>query len=581
MSCPDANTLQSFVDGRLPDWEQEALELHLDRCDECRHVLASLATGDSSKSRVEEPTDPNADTKPASVTMPSAAPTTLGPGDELDQYRIERLLGRGGMGEVFLARDQQLRRRAAIKIIRSELVGTPDAVDRFLLEARAAARLNHPNIVTVYGVGDCRGLPYIAMEYVEGETLRDRLNRKGLAPSEWLPAARAVAEAAAEAHAHGVVHGDLKPANVLLARDGRVRTVDFGLARVVRDGSISVGIGGSDESPAGVQGTPAYMAPELWQGQSATPSSDVWALGVMLLELIAGRVPFNPAQVVRGLVDVSTIRQEALRSVPSLSSNLLEVLERCLDVAPGRRPGMGELAAVLRSAEGGSTAASNAARSVPPQPDRSASHLALSTGAQAARVATVLVVLAGAAWGMTRLYELRRPPAIAAPSSSSPIVSAPVAPTADPPAPSSTDSRVEPAAGNTAGAAPSASSPPRTALPISPDPSRSAVARSSASAPAASPAGPPVSSRLMALGALEDQAEAADRRARTEPDPVRRKIAQDQAASMRSSADGQLNEVERLALRMQTSEPSNAALLLDYVRQGRDYLRKRRSVRVP
>ena len=578
MSCPDANTLLAFVDGRLPEWEGEALELHLDRCEECRRVLASLASDPSSRSVPEPATRSAPDTIENAATMPSAPGSTLGPGDQLDQYKIERMLGRGGMGEVFLARDEQLRRRTAIKVIRPEMVGSADAVDRFLLEARAAARLNHPNIVTVYGVGECRGLRYIALEYVEGPTLRDRLGRSALPCSEWIPIARAVAEAAADAHSHGVVHGDLKPANVLLAKDGRTRTVDFGLARVVRDGSISLGMAGAEGGPAGVQGTPAYMAPELWQGQAATPASDVWALGVMLIELATGHVPLRPAQVARGQIDIDTVRDDMLRSSPALVPAALDGLLRCLELSAEARPGMSEIASALRSAEGASGSASNAARSVPAAADRS--DAAAWHGARVARVVAVLVVLAGSAWGMTRIRGWHRMPDPSAP----PTLASSSGPSVAPPVGSSSEPMVAPtqsSADTFGGGAPSSSATAHAPLPITADPARSTIARASGSAPSHPAPGPPVSSRLMALGSLEDQAEAADRRARSETDPGRKRIAEQQAASMRASADSHLSEVEVLAKRMQASEPANAASLLDYVRQGRDYLRKRRAAHTP
>src|SRR5262249_2074864 len=152
-----------------------------------------------------------------------------------------------------------------------------DAVERFLEEARATASFNHPHIVTLHAVGEHDGQPYLALEYLDGESLRTRLTTGPLPARAALRCARAVAEAIAEAHRRGLVHADLKPENIVIPRDGRVRVVDFGLAKLA---------GGTPNSGSG---TPAYMAPERWRGAPPTGAIDVWAFGIMLHELITGR----------------------------------------------------------------------------------------------------------------------------------------------------------------------------------------------------------------------------------------------------------------------------------------------------
>ncbi|MCU0684966.1 MAG: protein kinase [Polyangiaceae bacterium] len=195
---------------------------------------------------------------------------------------MKRLLGQGATGEVYLAQDVALGRRVALKLIRRELMGQQGA-ERFLEEARTTARFNHPHIVTLHTLGEYEGRPFLALEYIDGESLRVRLEAGPLAPREAMRVARAVAEAVAESHHHDVIHADLKPENVMMGRDGRVRVVDFGLAQFM----------GAASGMA--FGTRAYMAPELWRGATPTSAIDVWALGIMLYELIDGARPFSAA----------------------------------------------------------------------------------------------------------------------------------------------------------------------------------------------------------------------------------------------------------------------------------------------
>ena len=155
----------------------------------------------------------------------------LQPGDRLGPYAIQSLLGEGGMGEVYRGRDTRLGRDVALKVISPKLVGDPRLRRRFELEARAASVLNHPSIVTIYDVGDAEGIPWIAMEWVEGQTLRDALGTGPLPIREALHVARQIADGLAAAHAKGIVHRDLKPANVMITADGRGKILDFGLAR--------------------------------------------------------------------------------------------------------------------------------------------------------------------------------------------------------------------------------------------------------------------------------------------------------------------------------------------------------------
>ena len=162
----------------------------------------------------------------------------------VDDFRVMRFIGAGGMGEVYLARDTKLGRKVALKVIRSRLLGASDTISQFMREAQTTAKFSHPNIVTVYAVGEHEGAPYIALEYLEGETLRERTNGKRLSLQESLRICAAAGEALVEAHRHGILHRDLKPSNVLIPRDGRVRVVDFGLAQAWESA-----VGGSNPPP--------------------------------------------------------------------------------------------------------------------------------------------------------------------------------------------------------------------------------------------------------------------------------------------------------------------------------------------
>ena len=274
------------------------------------------------------------------------------PGATIGDYRLVRLLGRGGMGEVYLARDQKLGRRVAIKVVRRERVGAVDAVERFLREARSTAALNHPNIVTVYGVGEHDGQPFLALEYVEGETLRERLraSRPGVRAAARI--GLAIASALEAAHRAELVHRDLKPENVILGADGRLRVLDFGLARPARDARPdAAGAPTSDRAASSPVGTRAYMAPETWRADGTYQrASDVWALGVILYELLCGRRPFLDAES----APVLLAARVGAGSVPSLTAlveavppELDDVVARCLAVSADERPLASELVHVL------------------------------------------------------------------------------------------------------------------------------------------------------------------------------------------------------------------------------------------
>lgn len=219
---------------------------------------------------------------------PSGAPPELKPGTIIGRYEISGILGRGGMGEVYAARDLELRRRVALKVLAPELIATRRAVDRLIREAEAASDLNHPHIVTVYEVVRSTGHIAIAMEFIEGNPLRSYCGDRPSARQviRW---GRQMAEALAAAHQRDIVHRDIKPENVMVRSDGYIKVLDFGLARqlAMSDHTFS-----STESGL-VAGTLSYMAPEQTRGESATSASDVFSLGVVLVELLTGKHPFQ------------------------------------------------------------------------------------------------------------------------------------------------------------------------------------------------------------------------------------------------------------------------------------------------
>ncbi len=214
----------------------------------------------------------------------------LGPGASLGRYLIEASLGAGGMGEVYKARDTTLDRTVAIKLAGDSFVG-PAANRRLVDEARSASALNHPNVCTIHEIGDHQDRPYIVMEYVNGQPLKSLIPPGGLPPEQIVRYGACIAEAIAHAHEHGVVHGDLKTVNVMVTADGRIKVLDFGLARRV----FPVDVDDQTRSAAhtGVAGTLPYMAPEQLRGQTAQIGSDIWAMGVILYEMASGELPFR------------------------------------------------------------------------------------------------------------------------------------------------------------------------------------------------------------------------------------------------------------------------------------------------
>ena len=258
--------------------------------------------------------------------------------DTIGRYRILRQLGAGGMGEVYLGEDPALNRLVAIKVLRAES-GTDRTADaRLVLEARAAATLDHANVCASYEVGEDAGQHFIAMQYVEGETLADRLARGHLPVADALRIAEQVADALAEAHARGIVHRDIKPGNIMISARGPAKVLDFGLAKRLDHPDMS-GTGVDTIQPltaAGVAvGTTAYMSPEQLRAEEPDARTDVFSLGCVLCEMVGGRHPFARQSTAATIAAVLT--EEPPPLPPAAPSELRRIARKCLDKDPGRR----------------------------------------------------------------------------------------------------------------------------------------------------------------------------------------------------------------------------------------------------
>jgi serine/threonine-protein kinase len=249
------------------------------------------------------------------------------------RYRLTERIATGGMGTIWAAEDEVLSRKVAVKVLNEGLTSEPRFTERFRREARAAAQLTHPNIAGTFDYGEDDGRPYIVLELIDGETLADRLSRVGkLAPEEAARIAASVAQALAYAHGTGIVHRDVKPANVMITERGEVKVMDFGIAASV------VGASGLTATGA-VMGTAKYLSPEQARGDKATPASDIYALGVVMYETLSGISPFERETAVA--TAMAHIREDPrpLREVaPEVPESLAGLVHRCLAKDPKDRP---------------------------------------------------------------------------------------------------------------------------------------------------------------------------------------------------------------------------------------------------
>ncbi|WP_437965410.1 alpha/beta fold hydrolase [Sorangium sp. So ce260] len=359
--CPSEDALAAWLEGHLPHEAAEGVRGHVDGCADCRALIAAPPSESDvgaplflpATQRCSDEEEP-----PPSSSVPWAPPSAF------DDYRVIRPLGRGGMGQVYLAHDEVLDRPVALKFVAADNPD-PRTIERLRVEARAIARLQHPNVVAVFRIGEVRGRPYIAYEFVEGEPLE--LLPK---PVPWPAALRialGLARGLAAAHRRGVLHRDIKPANVMLDASGEVKLLDFGLAKLV-DQPAGAGLDAvrrpAPRAPARralpdasavttaiptdadafgsletasltdggmMMGTPLYLAPELWAGTAGTLHSDVYAFGLVLYELCVGRLPHAGLDVHAIASWVTARALPPLRSLcPEIPEMLAAVIDRCV-----------------------------------------------------------------------------------------------------------------------------------------------------------------------------------------------------------------------------------------------------------
>lgn len=274
----------------------------------------------------------------------------IGSGTTLGRYEVRSLLGAGGMGEVYLAQDKQLDRSVALKILPPDIVSNPDRMRRFVQEAKAAATLNHPHIAHIYEIGLAEDINFIAMEFIEGQTLRDliRLDQIGLGKA--LKYLQQVAEGLDKAHTTGIVHRDLKPENIMITLEGYAKILDFGLAKLIEP--LTSGSGGTADSqvetavyvqhstPGTVMGTAGYMSPEQAQGKTSQTDhrSDIFSFGCILFEAVTGHKPFGGDSAVKAMYKVIYESAPSLKEFcPSVPPDLERIVRRCLAKDPDDR----------------------------------------------------------------------------------------------------------------------------------------------------------------------------------------------------------------------------------------------------
>jgi hypothetical protein len=354
-ACPDPARWHQLLAGELPEQEQAALHRHLEACSQCQQLLEKLtAGGETWAGAARHLAGAEPEHEPAlkrvmaeleaEANQGERSPDTeetldfLGPPERPEQlgrlghYAVSEVLGRGGMGIVLKAFDEQLHRVVAIKVMAPQLATSATARRRFVREARAAAAVRNDHVIDIHAVDEAGPLPYLVMEYVSGVSLQQRLNRTGpLQLAEILRIGMQTATGLAAAHAQGLVHRDIKPANILLENGvERVKLTDFGLARTVDD----VGLTHSGV----VAGTPSYMAPEQARGETVDHRADLFSLGSVLYALCTGRSPFgggNSFAILKRVCEETACR--ASQANPEIPDWLSDIVARLLDKDPSRR----------------------------------------------------------------------------------------------------------------------------------------------------------------------------------------------------------------------------------------------------
>jgi WD40 repeat protein/predicted Ser/Thr protein kinase len=344
--CPAGEVLALLLAEQLGGPDAEQVELHVEVCPRCQAALDELSSESRSDPQTPAPgveprseflrrlrqVRPDADGHAATASLPdgSAAAVRNESWPSLPGYEVLKELGRGGMGVVYLARQKSLDRLVALKVILAGAHADEHELARFRAEAEAVARLQHPHIVQIYEVGEANGCPFLALEYLDGGSLNDKLRGTPLPAHEAAHLVETLARAVQAAHDKGIIHRDLKPANVLLTADGTPKVVDFGLAKRL-DASLQTQTGA-------ILGTPDFMAPEQAEGKPVGPTADVHALGAILYEMLTGRPPFLADNVLDTLLRVR-LEEAVPPSVlqPKTPRDLDTVCLKCLHKEPGKR----------------------------------------------------------------------------------------------------------------------------------------------------------------------------------------------------------------------------------------------------
>jgi ribosomal protein S27E len=354
--------------------------------------LASVADLNRSSEETQFHTS-SKDQKLCSFLAPAQAPDELG---RLGPYRVLKVLGAGGMGVVFRAEDPQLQRLVALKAMLPDLAANESARQRFLREARAAAKLKHDHIVSIYQVGEDRGAPFLAMEFLEGEALEDRIKRaapdEGTSPlplAEILRIGREIAEGLEAAHEHGLIHRDIKPGNVWLeGKRGRVKILDFGLARSANE-DVHLTQSGA------IVGTPAYMPPEQARGEAVDGRCDLYSLGCVLYRLCTGQLPFKGDNTMSLLLALATEQPKSVRELNAdVPAALADLIMRLLAKDAAQRPATArEVAEALDAIDTGEPVVVKAARAPAPPRRRRRRAMAVAGGALLLTVLLTVIVI--------------------------------------------------------------------------------------------------------------------------------------------------------------------------------------------
>src|SRR5258706_4426670 len=263
----------------------------------------------------------------------------------ISHYGIVSKIGAGGMGEVYLAQDTKLDRRVALKILPAEVASNRDRLERFIREAKSAAALSHPNIAQIFEIGEHDGTHFIAMEFIDGQTLREKIHRERTELRKLLRYLQHVAEGLVKAHAAGIVHRDLKPDNIMITRDGHAKILDFGLAKLIEPQLIDAGMGDNlgdaataimqqHSTPGLIMGTVGYMSPEQAQGKTneIDQRSDIFSFGCILFEAVTTRKPFEGDSIVKALHSLIYEPAPQVKDLnPSAPADLQRIIRRCLE----------------------------------------------------------------------------------------------------------------------------------------------------------------------------------------------------------------------------------------------------------